>query len=217
MSDDDDDDGAPVGKYEREGADQFSEYTEERTARGWRIVRRRLNGYEFRIYAPTTEDYIKAFLASGVDFRLNTMSDRLEVMVGEREPRPLSDIDESVLFARLLDYGMRNESHMRKALHTRAAENRYHPIRQYLDGLTWDGRGHFDALMHHLEMSTENAAGFWRKFLLGSLARCWTVGRTLCSSSRGRRGRGSRAWCAGCVPCPFCSMRGQSARTIRTI
>ena len=58
MSDDDDDDGAPVGKYEREGADQFSEYTEERTARGWRIVRRRLNGYEFRIYAPTTEDYI---------------------------------------------------------------------------------------------------------------------------------------------------------------
>ena len=203
MSDDDDDDGAPVGKYEREGADQFSEYTEERTARGWRIVRRRLNGYEFRIYAPTTEDYIKAFLASGVDFRLNTMSDRLEVMVGEREPRPLSDIDESVLFARLLDYGMRNESHMRKALHTRAAENRYHPIRQYLDGLTWDGRGHFDALMHHLEMSTENAAGFWRKFLLGSLAKVLDGGQNFMLVLQGAQGKGKSRLVRWLCPLPF--------------
>lgn len=200
---DDTDDGAAVGKYTREGADQFSEFVEERTARGWRIVRRMLNGYEWRIHAPTTEDYIKAFLASGVDFRLNTMSDRLEVTVGEREPRPLSDIDESVLFARLLDYGMRNESHMRKALHTRAAENRYHPIRQYLDALAWDGRHHFDALMAHLDMPTDNATGFWRKFLIGSLAKVLEGRQNFMLVLQGAQGKGKSRLVRWLCPLPF--------------
>jgi putative DNA primase/helicase len=157
--------------YTREGVDQFSAYVEERTGRGWRKLRRTLNGYQFNVYNPTTDDYIKAYLASGVDFMLNTMSDRLEIRNGDRGDRALSDIDESVLLARLLDYGMRNEGHMRKAIHTRAAQNKYHPIRQYLDSLEWDGMGHFDGLMRHLEMSSDHAVVFWRKFLVGSLAK----------------------------------------------
>lgn len=158
-------------QYIRDGVDQFSAYVEEKTGRGWRKLRRTLNGYEFYVYASKTEDYVKAYLASGVDFRLNTMSDRLEIVNGLSSSRPLTDIDESVLLARLLDYGMSNEGHMRKALHTRAAENRYHPVQQYLEGLQWDGGAHFDALMHHLDMSSDGAAVFWRKFLIGSIAK----------------------------------------------
>lgn len=127
-------------QYIRDGVDQFSAYVEEKTGRGWRKLRRTLNGYEFYVYASKTEDYVKAYLASGVDFRLNTMSDRLEIVNGLSSSRPLTDIDESVLLARLLDYGMSNEGHMRKALHTRAAENRYHPVQQYLEGLQWGDR-----------------------------------------------------------------------------
>lgn len=171
MTDDDAEIDDKGRSYTREGVDQFSAYVEERTGRGWRKLRRSLGGYEFYVYNPTTEDYIKAYLASGVDFMLNVMSDRLEIRNGDKPTRALSDIDESVLLARLLDYGMRNEGHMRKALHTRAAENKYHPIRLYLDSLEWDGGNHFDSLMSHLEMSSEGAAIFWRKFLIGSLAK----------------------------------------------
>ena len=187
----------------REGVDQFSAYTEEETGRGWRKLRRSLNGHEFLVYGSKTEDYIKAYLAAGVDFRLNVMSDRLEIVNDGKPARPLTDIDESVLLARLLDFGMHNESHMRKALHTRAAENRYHPIRQYLDGLTWDGRGHFDALMHHLEMSTENAAGFWRKFLLGSLAKVLDGGQNFMLVLQGAQGKGKSRLVRWLCPLPF--------------
>jgi predicted P-loop ATPase len=172
MTDDpEENEGDDGRKYTREGSDQFSAYIEEKTGRGWRKLRRMLNGYEFYVYGSKTEDYIKAYLASGVDFALNTMSDRLDIIIEDRPSRPLSDIDESVLLARLLDYGMHGEGHMRKALHTRAAENKYHPIEQYLNSLEWDGQNHFDALMSYLDMSSAGAKTFWRKFLIGSIAK----------------------------------------------
>lgn len=202
MTDDEEYEGDDGRKYTREGADQFSAYIEEKTGRGWRKLRRMLNGYEFYVYNPATEDYIKAFLASGVDFLLNVMSDRLEVRNGERAPRALSDIDESVLLARLLDYGMRNEGHMRKAIHTRAAENKYHPIRQYLDGLEWDGRNHFDALMDCLDMSSDGAAVFWRKFLIGSIAKVLDGAQNFMLVLLGGQGKGKSRLVRWLCPLP---------------
>ena len=189
-------------QYTREGADQFSAYVEEKTGRGWRKLRRMLNGYEFYVYNPTTEDYITPYLASGVDFALNVMSDRLEVRNGDWPPRPLSDIDESVLLARLLDYGMHNEGHMRKALHTRAAENRYHPVRQYLEGLQWDGRNHFDGLMQHLDMSSDGATAFWRKFLIGSIAKILDGRQNFMLVLLGGQGRGKSRLVRWLCPLP---------------
>ena len=43
----------------REGVDQFSAYVEEETGRGWRKLRRSLNGYEFLVYGSKTDDYTK--------------------------------------------------------------------------------------------------------------------------------------------------------------
>ena len=186
----------------REGVDQFSAYTEEETGRGWRKLRRSLDGHEFLVYGSKTEDYIKAYLASGVDFRLNVMSDRLEIVNGEKTARPLTDIDESVLLARLLDFGMHNEGHMRKALHTRAAENRYHPVQQYLDGLTWDGGAHFDRLMGYLDMSSDGAAAFWRKFLIGSIAKALTGEQNYMLVLLGAQGRGKSRLVRWLCPLP---------------
>lgn len=157
--------------HTRAGVDEFSTYIEEETGRGWRKIRRQLNDYDFRVYAPTTEDYIKAYLASGADFALNDMSDRLEVSIEGRALRPIGDVDESVLMGRLLDYGMRGEGHMRKAIHTRAAMNRYHPVRQYLQSLEWDGRDHLAAFLNHMDISSPVADVFWRKWLIGSVAK----------------------------------------------
>lgn len=151
----------------RDGEDQFGKYVEENTGRGWRKLRREINGAEFRVYKPLTEDYITALDATGFLLRLNTMSDRLEY-----KNEPLTDIQESVMLNRLQDLDLTNTGRMRTAMHEMAARNKYHPVREYLDSLPpWDGRGHFDALMNKLEMSSPLAAVFWRKFLIGSLAK----------------------------------------------
>lgn len=186
----------------REGVDEFSAYIEEETGRGWRKLRRMLNGYEFLIYGSKTDDYIKAYLAGGVDFALNIMSDRLDIKLGDSPLRPLTDIDESVLLARLLDYGMRGEGHMRKALHTRAAQNKYHPVKLYLDGLLWDGEKHFDALMDHLSVSSEGAAVFWRKFLIGSIAKALAGEQNYMLILLGAQGKGKSRLVRWLCPLP---------------
>ena len=75
----------------RVGVDQFSEYVEEETGRGWRKLRRKLNGYEFLVYGSKTDDYINAINAAGVHLRLNDMSDRIELKDG----RPITKIQEA--------------------------------------------------------------------------------------------------------------------------
>ncbi len=151
----------------RVGVDQFSEYVEEETGRGWRKLRRKLNDYEFLVYGSKTDDYINAMLAAGVELRLNDMSDRVELSNG----KPLNDIQAAAILNRLRDYDMKDTARMRDAIKEAALRNKYHPIREYLDGLVWDGQNHFDALANKLTMSSPGAAGFLRKFLIGSIAK----------------------------------------------
>lgn len=151
----------------REGVDQFSAYTEEETGRGWRKLRRTLNGYEFLVYGSKTDDYIKAINAAGVFLKLNDMSDRIELADG----KPITDIEMAAILNRLRDYDMRDTGRMKDAVKEASLRNRYHPVREYLDSLTWDGQCHFDALMAKLVMSSPGATVFWRKFLIGSVAK----------------------------------------------
>lgn len=154
----------------REGFDKHGKFVEEQMANGWRKIRRETGGQEFKLVGSDTDDYMAAIKSTGLDLRLNTMSDRIEI-VTPSGIRPLSDFDESVLMGRLLDYGMKNEGYMRKSLHALAVINKYHPVREYLDGLVWDGQMHFAGLMNKLEMSSPLATVFWRKFLIGTIAK----------------------------------------------
>jgi hypothetical protein len=109
----------------REGVDEFSAYTEEETGRGWRKLRRSLNGYEFLVYGPKTNDYIMAINASGVNLQLNLMSDRLELQDG----RAISDYELAAILNRLQDYGMKDVGRMRNAIMEAALRNKYHPVK----------------------------------------------------------------------------------------
>lgn len=154
----------------RKRTDKYGDYVEEKTSRGWRKIKRIVNDIEFWIVNPTTDDYIKAVQTLDKKLMVNTMSDRLEIN-GKYEVRPMTDFDESVIFNRLNDYGLRNEGRMRRALHQMGLINHYHPVKKYLDSLEWDGKDHFAALMNKLEMSSPIPDVFWRKFLIGSIAK----------------------------------------------
>jgi len=131
-----------------------------------RVIRRERGGLRFRCAGAKTDDYITAMVANGIKLRLNTMSDRVEVR-GE----PVTDIGESVIINRLFDCDLHGEAKMRRAMHEAANRNKYHPVRVYLDSLVWDGKDHFAALMGKLETSSPMADVFFKKWLIGAIAK----------------------------------------------
>lgn len=152
----------------REGYDEYGKYVEERLANGWRKIKRINNGREFNLIGSKTKDYLAAIDSTEITLRLNVMSDRIELREGNR---PITDFDESIILNRLKDYDLKGVDRMRDAIREKAYRNKYHPIREYLESLEWDGKSHFDALMNKLEMSSPMASVFWRKFLVGSVAK----------------------------------------------
>lgn len=182
----------------REGVDEFSAYVEEETGRGWRKLRRSLNGYEFLVYGSKTNDYIMAINASGVDLKLNLMSDRIELSDGQ----PITKIESAAILNRLQDYDMKDVGRMRNAIMEAALRNKYHPVREYLDTLLWDGEPHFDRLMDCLSMSSPAARVFWRKWLLGSIAKMLAAQQNYMLVLLGGQGKGKSRLAEWLCPLP---------------
>lgn len=182
----------------REGVDQFSAYVEEETGRGWRKLRRELNGYNFLVYGPKTDDYIMAINASGVFLKLNSMSDRIELNDG----MPITKIEAAAILNRLQDYDMKDTARMRNAIMEAALRNKYHPVKEYLDSLLWDGECHFDALMNCLSMSSPSAPVFWRKWLIGSVAKMLAAKQNYMLVLLGAQGKGKSRLAEWLCPLP---------------
>ena len=188
----------------REGVDQFSAYTEEETGRGWRKLRRSLNGYEFLVYGSKTDDYIMAINASGVSLLLNDMSDRIELSDG----KPITKIEEAAILNRLRDYDMKDVGRMRDAIKEAALRNRYHPVKEYLDTLLWDGESRFTALMDCLSISSPLGDVFWRKWLIGSVAKILAARQNYMLVLLGAQGKGKSRLAEWLCPIPHLFYEG---------
>ena len=74
--------------------------------------------------------------------RLNLLSERIDIVkpVGwPRSGKTLSDTDMKYILRRMEKYGISSEKKIESAIRIVANENRYHPIRDYLNSLKWDG------------------------------------------------------------------------------
>ncbi len=182
----------------RQGNDKFGDYWEEKTGRGWRKFKRERNGIPFVVYGSKTDDYINSLHANGIHPRLNEMSDRVEL----KEKGPLTDIQESIIINRLMDCDMKNPDRMRRAIHESAHLKRYHPVREYLDKTAWDGEDHLSALLDKLDMSSKLAAVFWRKFLIGSIAKALDASQNFMLVLVGAQGKGKSRLVRWLCPLP---------------
>ena len=73
--------------------------------------------------------------------RLNLLSERIDIvkpMGWERSSRTLTDTDMMYILRRMEKYGLYSEKRIQAAIRIIANENRYHPIREYLNALQWD-------------------------------------------------------------------------------
>ena len=74
--------------------------------------------------------------------RMNLLSERIDIVkpVGwPRSGKTLNDTDMKYILRRMEKYGISSEKKIESAIRIVANENRYHPIRDYLNGLQWDG------------------------------------------------------------------------------
>lgn len=124
-------------------------------------------------------------------FRLNTFTGKTEVHRGlpspvtgqpmtQDGPRELTDSDYTAVSAALarshgLSFSVQQVS---AAIQSVAAENAYHPIRDYLTSLTWDGIPRIDDWLHDYLGAEDNeyTAAVGRMFLVGLVARVMKPG-----------------------------------------
>ena len=113
--------------------------------------------------------------------RLNLLSERIDIVkpVGwPRSGKTLNDIDMKYILRRMEKYGISSEKKIESAIRIVANENRYHPIRDYLNSLKWDGTERIAHVLHHFLGAAEDeyTCEAMKIFLLGAIKRVFQPG-----------------------------------------
>lgn len=113
--------------------------------------------------------------------RLNLLSERIDIVkpVGwPRSGKTLNDTDMKYILRRMEKYGIFSEKKIESAIRIIANENRYHPIRDYLNSLKWDGTERIAHVLHHFLGAAENeyTCEAMKIFLLGAIKRVFQPG-----------------------------------------
>ena len=113
--------------------------------------------------------------------RLNLLSERIDIVkpVGwPRSGKTLNDTDMKYILRRMEKYGISSEKKIESAIRIVANENRYHPTRDYLNSLKWDGTERIAHVLHHFLGAAEDeyTCEAMKIFLLGAIKRVFQPG-----------------------------------------
>ena len=112
-----------------------------------------------------TDSPVAVLKKQGFTFRINELNDQLEV-----NGRPISDVVEAILRHELRKYGFKVNPALDEII-TYADRNRYHPIRDYLNGLKYDGGSHIETLASYFTNPDGCFYEWLRKWLIGAVRR----------------------------------------------
>src|SRR5262249_49710192 len=106
----------------------------------------------------------------------------MQPLTGENDfsPRPLTDVDVGIMQEELQHLGLKRigKDTMHQAVDVRAMERSFHPVRQYLDDLKWDGTQRLSTLFttYFGADKTEYTEAVSRMFLIAMVARIYEPG-----------------------------------------
>lgn len=114
--------------------------------------------------------------------RLNEFSEMTDIVgevFWERSWITMDDIDRSHVMMRLEEeYGLSSDKRIDRAITVVASRNRYHPIREKLLSLEWDGTPRVKHALHHFLGADENEMSYeaLKLFMLGAICRVFKPG-----------------------------------------
>jgi len=112
------------------------------------------------------DDFINQLKVFGYSFRYNEVKDAIEV-----NGQPMSDGLAATIRMQLRDTGMAKVSEAEDAYLSFAWFNKYHPIKDYLNSLAWDGKSNIETLAGYFVDEYQMFAVWLRKWLIGSCAK----------------------------------------------
>ena len=92
---------------------------------------------------------VEALRTLGYRFALNLADQAVEV-----NGHKLSDVTAAVIRNAMRDRGVKNMAAVEDAYTTEAQRNAYHPVKDYLNKLKWDGEDHIAAVASKLESAS---------------------------------------------------------------
>lgn len=141
-------------------------------------------------------DYINALTTLGYSFRLNLLDDTVEC-----NGHPITEVLAAEIKTRMRDSGFsKGISAMEDAYVTEAAKNAYHPIKIYLEGLTWDGYDYITDLTRHFTDEQEVFAKWFRKWIVGAVAKVYGRGQNPMLVLDGGQDKGKSTFAAWLCP-----------------
>ncbi|MGB3714784.1 MAG: VapE domain-containing protein, partial [Candidatus Promineifilaceae bacterium] len=103
----------------------------------------------------------------GYKFRMNLLDDSIEV-----NQERMTDGHRALIDNQMRDKGFSSSLRIENAYHAQAFKNPYHPIKEYYEGLEWDGKHHIAALAAHIETDDDVwALAALTRFFVGSVAK----------------------------------------------
>jgi len=130
----------------------------------------------------TTDEYIQQLQTLGYTFRWNQCYESIEA-----NGRRMDDGLAAVIRSQMRDSGFPRIEAMEDAYVAEAYRNAYHPVKDYLAGLKWDGKNHIATLCSYIKdahapiqyrgNTTASVFGIWlSRWLLGAVAKVFAGG-----------------------------------------
>ncbi len=110
--------------------------------------------------------YLMALHGLGYNFKFNEVTDRIEI-----NGDPISDVIQAEIRTRMRDSGFKRMAEMEDAYTAHAWTNRYHPVRDYLSGLVWDGQPAISRISDYFTDRHGVFPLFLRRWLIGTVAK----------------------------------------------
>jgi hypothetical protein len=153
---------------------------------------------------PKTKHFRRAFEILGYSFRMNELDDTIEVN-GE----PMTDAHAAILRNKMRDIGLKSTTRILDAYTEVAYCNMYHPIKQYLNSLKWDGADHISRLVNdYMTEITGFGVTAFRRWMIGSIAKIYRHAQNLMLVWDGPQGIGKSYLARWLCPLPEYFMEG---------
>lgn len=114
-------------------------------------------------------DYVAWIRGLGYSLRLNEITDQVEV-----NGIPITDEIFNKIEFQLIEKGLTNDRYTRVAVNAIAYDDRYNPVKEYLNKLPYDGGHYFDQVVACFDNPDHLLPVFLRKWMLGAIAKTFS-------------------------------------------